>query len=43
MSPGTAARDAAGGNLAAQLETWRLRVERELDRWLPAETVVPPP
>ena len=41
MSPGTAARDAAGGNLAARLESWRLRVERELDRWLPAETVVP--
>jgi len=27
--------------LASQLEAWRRRVEAELDRWLPAQTVVP--
>ena len=31
----------AGGTLAHQLDAWRLRVERELDQWLPPETVVP--
>jgi farnesyl diphosphate synthase len=41
MSPGPAATDPAEGNLAARLETWRVRVERELDLWLPADTVIP--
>jgi len=40
MSPGSVA-STAGDPLAAQLEAWRERVERELDRWLPAETTVP--
>ncbi|HEX7373921.1 MAG TPA: polyprenyl synthetase family protein, partial [Steroidobacteraceae bacterium] len=31
----------AGGSLASQLDTWRLRVEQQLDRWLPAATAVP--
>ena len=26
---------------AARLEDWRMRVERELDRWLPAADLVP--
>ena len=40
MSPGSVASK-AGEPLAAQLEAWRERVERELDRWLPAATTVP--
>jgi farnesyl diphosphate synthase len=38
---GTAMADSAGYALPQALERWRLRVERELDAWLPAVTVVP--
>ncbi|MGI9247225.1 MAG: polyprenyl synthetase family protein [Steroidobacteraceae bacterium] len=40
VSPGPALA-ATRDSLAQDLERWRARVERELDRWLPAETVVP--
>jgi farnesyl diphosphate synthase len=40
MSPGSTAA-IAGDPLAARLEAWRQRVERELDAWLPAESAVP--
>jgi len=31
----------SGGSLAHRLDAWRLRVERELDLWLPPDTAVP--
>ena len=36
-----AATDATRDDLARSLDRWRARVEAELDRWLPADTVVP--
>jgi len=40
MSPASSASP-TGGSLASQLETWRKRVEAELDHWLPPATQVP--
>jgi farnesyl diphosphate synthase len=40
-APPGSAPDRTQASLALALERWRERVERELDRWLPAETVVP--
>ena len=37
----TRAAARAGATLQDSLERWRARVEAELDRWLPADTVVP--
>ena len=31
----------AGGSLASHLEAWRVRVERQLDHWLPPASAVP--
>jgi len=41
MSDSATASVAADRDLAAQLDRWRQRVERELDAWLPADTAVP--
>ena len=41
MTTSAAVAGAVGYALPQALERWRLRVERELDAWLPAATVVP--